>query len=261
MSLYEEYGATDFVVDNDFLELSSEEQMRKILLFPDIVQYLQNFDRRRFSLSIKSKFGTLFKEAFLDRGKVVAVSTDVHGEVRIFISQHLIKHLKSGNLSIVTRYENWISTKKDTRYIREISVPKLEEKKFEPLILYHNYMAYREFRMDFVTKKESLIIFPESYTTRVIGSVGACVPIYDFLRNRFKRGAFPFKFDFQETFCKEKDIIGVTRSSEAGMELFLSKEGYRFLKNGDYCIIRAKRAQFEKLWDSVEVVFDPMWLK
>jgi len=174
-----------------------------------------------------------------------------------------LEYLKQKGLSIVrfggeTENPTYFTIEVDTRD-REFNPAKLEMK-FETKTFHHEYKGYNIEESDIVTNAEGLVgVTKKAYNYIVKGVTDRWEFLIDHLRNNFSRGEAPFNLKtIIECYYKGNDIIaGVRVHKEKGMEIFLTKEAYEYMKEQRFSILRGKRREERNDWEELELLFHP----
>jgi len=259
---------TDKIVPNHHLSRDSKVPLKSSNDYPTISKYIsETFTpiEKEFSFSIfKPSLDIKYHSALLTNGITIALKGIKDGYSQYFLSNYFLMHLKQRNLCIV-RFGGWrddptyFTIEIDTRN-QEFNSTKLELK-FETKTFYHEHKRVNLIESDIITNAEDLVgITKKGYTYVAKGTISKWEFLIDHLENNFSKGEIPFNLQtIRTSYYNEKDLIAGCRvHKENGTELFLTKEGYVYLKEQDFSILRAIRNEETNDWVELEILFHPM---
>ncbi|MDI6884747.1 MAG: hypothetical protein QMD22_00055 [archaeon] len=261
--------ATDRIVPNEHLSRDRESLLRIFNDYTTISKYIiETFNpiEREIFLSVFEPFPEIkYNSALLKNGMTIALKAIKEGYSQYFLSDYFLEHLKQKGLSIVrfgTERENpsYFTIEVDTRE-REFNPAKLELK-FETKTFHHEYKGsgWIERESDIITNVEGLAgVTKKAYNYIVKGTTNGWEFLIDHLRNNFSRGIAPYNLKtIIDCYYKGNDIIaGVRVHKEKGMEIFLTKEAYEYMKEQKFSILRGKRSEERNDWEELELLFHP----
>ena len=259
--------ATDRIVPNEHLSRDRELLLRNFNDYTTISKYvIETFNpvERDIFLSVFEPFPEIkYSSVLLKNGTTLSLKAIKDGYFQHFLSDYFFEHLKQRGLSIVrfgSERENpsYFTIEVDTRD-REFNPTKLELK-FETKMFHHKYKEYNRIESDIVTNTESLVgITKKAYYYIVKGTTDGWEFLIDHLRNNFSRGIAPYNLKtIIECYYKGNDIIaGVRGHKEKGMEIFLTKEAYEYMKGEKFSILRGKIREERNDWEELELLFHP----
>ena len=286
MSLYKPFGvgkikdadywieATDYVVPNSQLD-SLKNSAASISEFRTLLSYLDvnSSEKKPLKFAIESRYGAEFRyrECHVDEGHVLSVIVEVDNYQQIFLSQQFKRKIREKGLSVVRHQKDSTYSYPEIDTTRSIfEMPKRGYNEFRSQPLFQDYWQYPGlydgFVSDYITKKTALTQFAESdYSYTVIGSFEECMKVGDYFpQKNFPERGLPFNFQIMSLskgYWRDNDILAIFRLVEKGKEIFLSREGYRFLKEGGFVIIRAKKQAEDAEWKRLDILLDPEVIK
>ena len=259
--------ATDRIVPNEHLSMDRELLLRNFNDYTTISKYvIETFNpiEKEIYLSVFEPFPEIKYSSVLLKNEVtIALKAIKDGYFQYFLSDYFLEYLKQKGLSIVrfggeTENPIYFTIEVDTRD-REFNPAKLEMK-FETKTFHHEYKGYNIEESDIVTNAEGLVgVTKKAYNYIVKGVTDRWEFLIDHLRNNFSRGVAPFNHKtIIECYYKGNDIIaGVRVHKEKGMEIFLTKEAYEYMKEQRFSILRGKRREERNDWEELELLFHP----
>lgn len=258
--------ATDRIVPNEHLSMD-ELLLRNFNDYTTISKYIiEAFNpiEREISLSVFESFPEIkYGSVLLKNGITISLKAIKDEYFQYFLSDYFLEHLKQRGLSIVrfgSERENpsYFTIEVDTRD-REFNPAKLELK-FETKTFHHKYKEYNRIESDIVTNAESLVgVTKKAYYYIVKGTTDGWEFLIDHLRNNFPRGIAPYNLKtIIECYYKGNAIIaGVRDHKEKGMAIFLTKEGYEYMKGEKFAILRGKIREERNDLEELELLFHP----
>jgi len=256
--------ATDRICPN--LQLDNKEYLLKNFnSFVTLPQYLiERFHpaERRIILSVMDYYGR-YDYALIAKGKVIALKSIIDGFPQYFLSNTVFELLKQSGFSIVRFYgkkesPSYLEVIEDTRF-REYKLSMLEELRFHVGTLYHEYKGYYGISCDIVTKAKDLVgVTKYGYDWIVKGTTAEWEFLINFIRENFSKGEVPFNLKtIKECYYDGDIIMAGVRSVREGIEIFLAKECYEFLKDRGLAILRGRKKEDKKDFEELKIVFHP----
>lgn len=272
MSLYEAFAigkireydsyreVIDYVIPNHEIIEENMSSIQWIKNYPTILEYLdKNYIKKKIEFSIKSHYGTPYHHAYLNGDILVAVITTIENHPQIYLSQYIKRELKEKNASIIRCYsDRWMySLNTKTSFFE---MPRLEYSKNEIISFYEYYWQYSsDFICDLITKKDSIVLFSDSYSWEVLGTFEKPISINEYFKKNFEEKPLPFQeMEICDGFWSGCEILASCRETEKGKEIYISREGYSFLAKNNLSIIRAKKiTDKDEIWEKLDVIFTP----
>lgn len=279
MSIYKEQAlgvgkvngeeATDYVVPNDQLSQLSN-------FVPDstartIADYLSGFEKKHLRFAIRSPFGDEYKysDAYVDAGShVLAVRVNEDNCDHFFVSQYLRNRLRQEGRSVVRRSGStyaYTQTKIDTTK-GPFELPKATRVDFGNDALYQDYWLYNEFVSGYAVNKNAIAQLALDWSWEIIGSFDDGVEAKGYLQSKTQQESLPAtlqQLSLRQAYWNwnKEAILAVSRDTSKGQELFLSREGYQFLKDENRAVLRGKKQTQPTGWESLSIQLDPETMK
>ena len=256
--------ATDRIVPNEHLsKKDSKDLMNRELLLRNFNDYttisryiIETFNpiEREISLSVFEPFPEIkYNSALLKNGMTIALKAIKEGYFQYFLSDYFFEHLKQRGLSIV----RFGGETKNPSFTIEVNTRNQE---FNPAKLELKFETKTFHESDIVTNAESLVGVTKKANYYIVkGTTDGWEFLIDHLRNNFSRGIAPYNLKTIIECCYKGNAIiaGVRVHKEKGMEIFLTKEGYEYMKEQKFAILRGKIRKERNDWEELKLLFHP----
>ncbi len=256
--------ATDRLVPNMHLSDDREHLLSSFNNYITIPKYITmtfNPLEKDLLLSVFEPLEIKYSSALVKDGLTVALKTMKDGYPQYFLIEWVFSHLKQKDLSVL-RFQGkedspeGFTIELDTRD-REFN-PASFELTLETKTFHYEYKGINGIESDIITSTDGLVgNMKEGYNYIVKGTTSRWEFLIDHLRNNFSRGKVPYNLQtIIECYYNKNDIIaGIRVHEEMGMEIFLTKEGYEYLKEQNFSILRGKKKVDTKDWEKLELLF------
>ena len=225
-------------------------------MHPAVPEFLKRYERKGLAFArTPDAFRRRIEASFHDGDTAMACEASYEGVAHFFLSQPLRRFLRASGLSIVRDYGTWASPVLDTRTM-PFELPRDPPKAaVEDWTFLENHPGYWGVATDFVTASADLVFYVDAFERKLIGAFHAATPLRASLEVAHGDGVGWKDGLTWET--RGEAVLAASLAGTEGWRTFLTREGFRRLRDRDLTVLRAVRAGKDGPWERLEVHWSP----